>query len=732
VTDPRHSGRGRRFAVGTLVVVACVAIVLALVVGYVQRAATNSDQFANRATVALQDGSVRSLVAERVTDELVLKNASDLIAARPLIQSIVSSVIGGQAFTNAFRKGVRDVHRAVFDRDENTVLLTVGDVGTIVAAALEVLQPSLARPVREVRPVEVVNRHIGSADAEVLRAAHTVKVLAWLLLFVAIAATAAAVWLSRDRRRTVVHLGVGTAIAGVVLLVVLGVARSLLVHSVQGADERDAVDAVWDAFLGDLGTAAWILAGCGAVVAAAAASLIRPVEIEAPLRRAARWVTAEPTRPVLRVMRGAGLVAVGLLFLLDGDLVLRVLFTVTGVYLVYAGVSALLWLVYQPPEARRRAAPSAAGRHRGRTLVAAGIAALLVVVAVGSFVGTGGTSTAAPELGACDGNSTLCDRPLDAVALPTTHNAMSVPLPGWYSAQQDHPIAQQLRDGIRGLLIDTHYADKLANGKLRTYVGDPAQLRQQARQDGVSQDAVDAALRTRERLGFAGEGTRGIYLCHSFCELGGTALDSVLTDLHDFLVANPDAVVVVINQDYVTPQDFVAAVDKAGLGAMAYRGPTAQGQLADAAPDDRQQRARRLPGRAPRRRGAVVPPRLPGRHRGDSVRVLEPRTSHRPVPGRRELQTQPRPEERAHLPRQPLDHHRPGPAALQRREGQRLRPAHRPPARVRAHPPPHPQPRGGGLLPPGGPPTSSRHAQPREVGRQRVDDFRAWRESICP
>jgi hypothetical protein len=47
----------------------------------------------------------------------------------------------------------------------------------------------------------------------------------------------------------------------------------------------------------------------------------------------------------------------------------------------------------------------------------------------------------------------------------------------------------------------------------------------------------------------------------------------VLDDLHDFLVANPDEVVVVINQDYVTPADFVKAVDDAGLGALAYRGP---------------------------------------------------------------------------------------------------------------------------------------------------------------
>jgi hypothetical protein len=151
---------------------------------------------------------------------------------------------------------------------------------------------------------------------------------------------------------------------------------------------------------------------------------------------------------------------------------------------------------------------------------------------------------------------------------------MSVPLPGWFSAEQERPIPNQLSDGIRGLLIDTHYADRLPNGRLRTDVGDPAALRRKAAQDGVSPKAVDAALRLRAQLGFSGKGKRGMYLCHSFCELGGTPLGDVLTDLHDFLVANPREVVVVVNQDYLTPQDFVGAVRRAGLEGIVYRGPT--------------------------------------------------------------------------------------------------------------------------------------------------------------
>ena len=84
---------------------------------------------------------------------------------------------------------------------------------------------------------------------------------------------------------------------------------------------------------------------------------------------------------------------------------------------------------------------------------------------------------------------------------------------------------------------------------------------------------MDAALRTRERLGFEGEGERGMYLCHSFCELGATPLDEVLGQIEEFMVANPGEVLVVINQDYVEPADFVAAVEKAGLGGSGVRRP---------------------------------------------------------------------------------------------------------------------------------------------------------------
>jgi hypothetical protein len=262
--------------------------------------------------------------------------------------------------------------------------------------------------------------------------------------------------------------------------------------------------------------------------------------------------------------------------------VAALLITLLGVYLIYEGVNALLKLIYKPaPEAaehpRRRARRLLSSVRERREVAAVLVSSALVAAAAVIFLGSGGVSVAAPTTGGCNGHAQLCDRRLDQVVLPATHNSMSAPLPGWFSSEQDRPIAGQLADGIRGLLVDTHYADRLPNGKLRTDFGSQQELDREAAQDGVSQDAVDAAQRIRNRLGFGGQGKRGMYLCHTFCELGATTLSSVLNDIHDFLVSHPDDVLVVINQDYVTPADFVKAVNAAGLGDLVYRGPTTSG-----------------------------------------------------------------------------------------------------------------------------------------------------------
>jgi hypothetical protein len=572
--DRSDSDRWRRIASHALVVLASVAILLALIAAYARQCAVDSDQFANRATAALRDDSVRSLLAQKITDEVVLKNEADLIAARPIIESVASEIVGGRAFTGLFRRAVRDVHRALFKRDKNTVTLTIADVGTVLAAALERVRPSLAKELRSTERVQVVRENIGSLSATLANIAERVQILAILLIALALMSVAGAVIVSPERRDTIIELGLGMAAAGGLLVAAYAIARSAAVNQLEQPEEQAAARAVWDAFLGDLRTEGWILAGSGAVIAAAASSLIKPLPFGEPLRVVGARLAREPRSRTGRALRGLGFIAAGVLVLVNRNAVLTLLLNVFGIYLIYEGVSAILRLVYRPEEhTEHRPAPGPLRRFDVRRLAIGLVPAVVVVAVVAFFLGTGGTTTAAPAPGGCNGHEELCDRPLDEVALAATHNSMSVPLPGWYSSEQEKPIADQLRDGIRGLLIDTHYGDRLPNGKVRTYFGSREELEKKVKVDGVSPEAFDAALNLRDRLGFSGKGERGMYLCHSFCELGATRLGSVLADLRTFLVANPGAVLVVINQDYVTPEDFVGAVEDADLERFAYTGP---------------------------------------------------------------------------------------------------------------------------------------------------------------
>jgi hypothetical protein len=559
----------RRSLATFLVVLAAVLLAAATLAGYARRAFFDSDQFADRAAATLSDSSVRSLVGERVTDAVVLRHRADLISVRPIIASAVSGIVGGGAFRSLFHRAALDAHRAVFQRDQNTVTLTVADVGTVAAAALQALRPKVARQIEDSGRIDVVQRDLGSAGGKAARIARDVHIAAFVLVALTLATAIAAIVIAPDRRHTVSRLGIGIAVAGVVVVAAYTIARAIALGSIHDPDERAAASAVWASFLGDLRTWGLLLAGTGAVVAAAAASLVRPVAVEGTLLAAWRTVTTEPDAVLLRVLRALALVVVGVLVITQPVAALQVVATLVGVYVAYKGIEALLRLIYRPrePRAADEAVPErrAQTARRVRRVALPAVAALAVAGAVAAVLAGGGASAPAAPIASCDGHAQLCDKPLDEVVLPATHNSMSAPLKGWFSSEQERSIGGQLEDGIRGLLLDTHYAERLDNGRVRTVVRSKKDLALLNDQDGVSDASFDAALRIRERVGFRGEGKRGMYLCHTLCELGATPLATGLDDIHDFLVTHPSDVVVVVNQDYVTPADFVKAVDDADL-----------------------------------------------------------------------------------------------------------------------------------------------------------------------
>jgi hypothetical protein len=490
---------------------------------------------------------------------------------RPLVRSVAGAIVGGAAFAALFRRGVVDAHRAVVEHHGTTIRLNVADVGVLVQGVLQRLDSKAAQRIGAERVARLLTFRPPSALLEISRAARRARSTAWVLAILAVLAAVGAGGISLDRRRTARQLGVGLVLGGLAIVVLLTLGRALAGQAAppgRGA----VVRAVWGSFLGGLRVQALWVAAAGAICAGAASARTRPVGIDARLLGGWRLLTAAPPTRSRRMARAVGSIAFGLALVLEPAAALTIAVQAAGLYLFYKGVGGLLREIASHHRGAVRPGRTRLRGMRRAIPLAVAVAALVGVFALVATGGGDGAPAVTPL--ACDGHIALCDRTLNDVALAATHNSMaSVTIPSWLLGQQDGTISEQLDDGVRGLLIDTYHGDAVPGG-VRTELGrqDSAKRELVAREIGAP--AVEAALRIRSRLGYRGKGTPGIFLCHGFCELGAVSLASALADLRSFLVSNPGAVVVVINQDEgVSPTEIEHAFERAGLLDLVYRGP---------------------------------------------------------------------------------------------------------------------------------------------------------------
>ena len=141
--------------------------------------------------------------------------------------------------------------------------------------------------------------------------------------------------------------------------------------------------------------------------------------------------------------------------------------------------------------------------------------------------------------------------------------------PGWLFAAQDAGIDAQLDDGIRALLIDTHYGFATPRGVATELAAGSSSREQVAREAG--EEFVLTAERLRKRIGFAG-GEREVFLCHGYCEVGATNAVESLRGVHRFLVTHPEEVLILSIEDDTSAASTAAAIRESGLSHEVYRG----------------------------------------------------------------------------------------------------------------------------------------------------------------
>jgi hypothetical protein len=535
---------------------------------YVRQQLLDSHSFADRTVSALARAPVRNVVAREIVVQAIDKSSPDLIAARPLITSVVETAVGTSQFRSLIHTVAEQAHRLLFQRGGN-VAFSIADAGTVVISALRTLAPKIAAKIPPNLDVRLLDLRRQSFAVKTLRYADDIRTFGLVLPFVALALFVLAIAVAPRRRLAITRCAVALTVAAVAVYFDLALLRQTTLSSLFGAEEltsaevRAAAGELWDSYIGGLSKWALLVAAASVVLAAAAANVLRPYAALESFSRIRRRAWPPRTRGG-RVVIGVAALVAGALLISWPTLAIDIVVVLAGLLLLYFGAGELLSAVSVAGEDER----ITLSRSRVGALAAATSLGVLIGGVAIALAGAGPSASRPPTLAqlTCNGYAQLCSRRIDQVAFAGVHNAMSAAdSPGWLIANQAHGIARQLDDGIRAFKISTHYGIGSTPGHVRTDIAAEG-ARANRVSEKLSGEARSALQRFSGSLGFgSAKGKPAVWLCHTLCELGATSMASFLGTVAKFLKQNPGQVLIFFDEDYVSERSLQDEFKRAGL-----------------------------------------------------------------------------------------------------------------------------------------------------------------------
>jgi len=571
--------RWRTLAAGICGTLGVLALVLGVLLGYATRSLFNSDVFSQRVAASLSEPGVADYVAGKIADGVIAAKP-DLIGLRPMILAGSRTVVMSAPFRAAARRAARETHRAVLSGTGKEVLLSIPDVGEILNSALA-MKPELAEKLPKRLSATLASLKdipAGEIAARMARAVRRGRIGSLTLFLLGVALLIGSASLAHERRRVLYRAGVALAVAAAILWLIArfgGYAAGALQHN---PEMGLLVLGLWHGFAGGLTKWALTLGLVGLVLASASSQPSKHGYLADGVEAAWRWMTTPPPAHWQEFLRGIGVLCLGLCAVASPLGTLTVLALVGGGFLAFVGLRECFAVALHALPEMQGHAKQAAGEPKRRGSTAArislvgGLGVAIVAVAVGLLVRTPEKTAMPGEITACNGYPELCDRRLNQVVFPTTHNSMSgADIPDWMFPNQNKGIPKQLEDGVRGFLIDAHYGMPVGD-KIKTEM-DSEKVSMAKYEEALGKEGVAAAMRIRERLVGGDVKQRGVYMAHGLCELGATSLVETLGKMRDFLVKNPGEIIIIIIQDEgVTPQDIQKCFEQSGLIDFVYKG----------------------------------------------------------------------------------------------------------------------------------------------------------------
>jgi hypothetical protein len=258
--------RGRSIGVVALLVVGTLLWTALGFAVWANRQALNSDNWVDTSSALLEDDDIRTAVGLFIIDRLYQSDAVEerlaevlppqlVRLAKPAAQGLkevaqrnAGRVLGTDAALSAWEAANRTAHETLLRLIESDVARE--DVSLDLGSLFEQMATATGLPEEAVAklPPEVTSLQVASGDN--LQTARDMldlfKTILWVLLVLTLAAFGAAIWLSRDRRSTIIRVGGCIIFAGVALLAVRRLAGSLVIEALADApNARDVADDAW-------------------------------------------------------------------------------------------------------------------------------------------------------------------------------------------------------------------------------------------------------------------------------------------------------------------------------------------------------------------------------------------------------------------------------------------------------------------------------------------------------
>jgi hypothetical protein len=545
-------------------VIAPLLLLFATVSTWVHFDVLASDALGEHARRALQEPAVRDELAAQITRR-VAESDPRLAAAQPVVRRAADILISSRQFADIVDIALQQVRRSVLEGREVSGT-RLGDIEDQLRQTLEAVDPAIAARVPRNWDTGLIDLTTDAPLPRAFRAAEDIDRFWWLGCVAAALSLIGWVASAYNRRRTITAVGGAFALVGVTLVVGRQLAGRAVEGRVDGDPARGATRAAFDVTthgLHQIGVA------CLLVAAIVLAATLTGSLVPTLARRSHEWfrrLVRLPEGPMGRLAWALGAVAVGLGLALASPRVGPAFAIAAGVGVAFTGVRVLVAALPSQPLAPRSRAPR----------LALALGAVVVALAAATVFDRGGDratgSAETQNLLVCNGHAELCDRRVDEVTFGGTHNSMAAANAGFAFAEQTGTIREQLDQGARVLMLDTHYGIPTSEGLVLT---DLVFSDREALVRRYGEETVGSIERLRQTV-VPTSSAPSVYLCHSFCELGATQARSAFGDIRQFLAENPSEVMVLIIQDETEAADTVRALSAAGLDDLAYAKPVGE------------------------------------------------------------------------------------------------------------------------------------------------------------